>query len=235
MRRDVCERPSCLTHDAERTLRVARAQAASVLHERAAPDIGPMRAAALPVVWIQPHDSTLVPLPDSVRDDLTQYLRSQAGLDLPQPTPPAAAEPASEAGAVNAIEGRLCGWCGGRCCRYGGQSHGYLDGSHLQRWAASHLGATLADAVQVYVDHLPTRHVQGSCAYHGDQGCTLDRDMRSETCNRFACDGLRDVQKRSVSGDTGDWLFVMGLHADADRAVLVSRNDLRPLPEPEAL
>ena len=43
--------------------------------------------------------------------------------------------------------------------------------------------------------------------------------MRSEVCNRFACDGLRELQLRLdadvAPGDPApEWLFVQGPHAE---------------------
>lgn len=31
---------------------------------------------------------------------------------------------------------------------------------------------------------------EGSCIFHGSQGCTLDRAMRSDVCNAYFCGGL---------------------------------------------
>src|SRR5262244_1657746 len=33
---------------------------------------------------------------------------------------------------------------------------------------------------------------EGSCIFHGKQGCTLDRSLRSDICNSYFCDGLQN-------------------------------------------
>ena len=38
----------------------------------------------------------------------------------------------------------------------------------------------------------------GSCVFHGEAGCTLDRSLRSDVCNSYFCSALGNF----VKGDT---------------------------------
>ena len=94
---------------------------------------------------------------------------------------------------IDADEGSLlgaaCAACGGRCCRQGADA-AYLTPATLQRWMVERPGTRAADAVRAYAAHLPAASIRGSCVYHTTTGCALPRDFRSDTCNRFLCDGL---------------------------------------------
>jgi hypothetical protein len=224
LRRDVCERPSCLQQADQRQQRAARAAAAQSLRGQQSAALGPARAQALRVLWILPHDTQLVDLPAALRDEHAAWLRELA--DGAEGV--AAAAPAPQAAPVARAEGQLCGWCGGRCCRFGGENHAYLNAGHLRRWQQAHPGSSLQDAATAYIERLPARHVAGSCMHHGERGCTLDRDMRSDVCNLFACDGLRDVQVRAAQAPDDEWLFVMGPRAEVQATALATTSELIP-------
>jgi hypothetical protein len=42
----------------------------------------------------------------------------------------------------------------------------------------------------LYVESVPTVGYEGSCVFHGKQGCTLARSLRSDVCNSYFCAGL---------------------------------------------
>lgn len=89
--------------------------------------------------------------------------------------------------------GSLCGVCRGGCCTQGGDT-AYLGGKTLLRFMQQHpqLGA---DAVLAqYLARLPAVTMAGSCIHHTAQGCSLPRDMRSDTCNDFRCGPLALLQ-----------------------------------------
>lgn len=225
MRRDVCERPSCMQRLDERRLRTLRADAARELRQWQTQALGAARAQALRVLWIRPHDTELVELPSAMRDEQVAYLEQLAASGAGV----APAAPAPQAGPVERAEGQLCAWCGGRCCRFGGDNHAYLNAGHLRRWQEAHPGSTLHEAAAAYIERLPQHHVEGSCFHHGERGCTLEREMRSDVCNLFACDGLRDVQLQAARAPHDEWLFVMGPRSEVQAAALASQADLTPL------
>ena len=39
----------------------------------------------------------------------------------------------------------------------------------------------------LYITSMPEKSVQGSCAFHGPEGCGLDRRIRARICNRYRC------------------------------------------------
>ena len=53
--------------------------------------------------------------------------------------------------------------------------------------------------LRLYVERVPEVGYEGSCIFHGKQGCTLDRSLRSDVCNSYFCGGL---QAYITSGDT---------------------------------
>ena len=46
--------------------------------------------------------------------------------------------------------------------------------------------------LRLYVDRVPEFGYTDSCIFHGKQGCTLDRSLRSDVCNSYFCSGLLD-------------------------------------------
>jgi len=197
---DVCLAPRCrLAAARERT----RARRDADLAERRAgaarlwQDDGLQRA---PVVWIERHATRLVPLPAAVRRVQAAHLARLAaqlsaapaadGSDPADPGHPGDPLPPDDTPLAPA----LCTFCGGRCCRYGAGTHGFVTTELLRRWLERHPQAMPADAAAAYRQALPRQHVEASCPYHGRHGCTLPQAMRSDICNRYACDALRTLQ-----------------------------------------
>ena len=46
------------------------------------------------------------------------------------------------------------------------------------------------------------------CVFQGEQGCTLSRELRSEMCNRYECNGLRTLRERFREGEPVRAYFV---------------------------
>ena len=47
-----------------------------------------------------------------------------------------------------------------------------------------------AEIVSGYVGRVPDRGYAGSCIFHGEKGCTLPREWRSNVCNTYFCGNL---------------------------------------------
>jgi hypothetical protein len=79
-----------------------------------------------------------------------------------------------------------CRICKGWCCK-NGNDDGFLDEATLARvWPDK-----TADAIiHMYVERVPDIGYEGSCIFHGEKGCTLPRDFRSNVCNDYFCGGL---------------------------------------------
>lgn len=169
------------------------------------------KVARAPVVWLEQHETQLVRVSTDERqahqahlEALARTLASESAVE-PNPAPPA---PDSEAG-TEPLAGPLCQFCAGRCCRYGAASHGFVDAPLLRRWLARHPGASPTDAAAFYLARLPRWHVARSCLHHGRNGCTLTREMRSDICNHYACDALRQLQDLPATDSHGTVVAAM--------------------------
>lgn len=194
LRGDVCAAARC-------RLAAARERARA----RRDADLGERRAAAArlwqdgtaqqaPVVWLERHETRLVPLPAAMRRAQAAHL-ARLSSRLPAATEdPAATSTEPPPPDDTPLAAALCTFCAGRCCRYGAATHGFVSAELLRRWLKRHPQATPADAAAAYLQRLPRQHVEGSCPYHGRSGCTLPQAMRSDICNRYACDALRTLQ-----------------------------------------
>jgi hypothetical protein len=247
----VCERPACLSVDTQqhrraerdahdhrlqalaRAARPADAGAGRPKAREAAPTALPTAAEAtqtanptLAVVWLRPHEAALTELPVALSDALAQHLHALAAQDgaaeaEAKSLPPAAGPPAR-------LDIQACSWCQGRCCRFGRGENAFLELGHLRLWQDRHPGTSLDDAAQAYLDHLPARHVDNSCAFHGAQGCALPREMRSSICNQHVCLALDEIQQLRAAEPERELILVMG-NRDPDAAVLAARSGLVPL------
>lgn len=94
--------------------------------------------------------------------------------------------------AASTLPGRLCGLCRGGCCTRAGD-HAYLTAGTMRAYMRRHPGMTNAEVVERYVDSLPPASQAGSCINHTPTGCALPRDMRSATCNAYACESLAQL------------------------------------------
>jgi len=87
-----------------------------------------------------------------------------------------------------------CGVCRGLCCRHAG-NEAHLDDAALRRVRALRPELREADLVALYVNAVPERSVEHSCIVHGERGCTLPRELRSQTCNEFYCLPVREWEE----------------------------------------
>lgn len=95
-------------------------------------------------------------------------------------------------GDEDALTRAACTACRGHCCKYG-EDHAFIRPATLRRYHREHPELTSAQVVDAYVALVPARSVAGSCVFHGREGCTLPRRMRSDVCNRYVCDDLERV------------------------------------------
>lgn len=102
-----------------------------------------------------------------------------------------AAEPK---GFVAQVVAAGCRHCRGSCCMAGG-THAFIDERTLARVRAEQPGLTVRGIIRAYVDAVAPEAYQGSCVFHGAQGCTLPRPLRAELCNAYYCDGLARLLK----------------------------------------
>lgn len=88
-----------------------------------------------------------------------------------------------------------CAVCKGLCCRHAGDA-AHIDDAAVRRVRALWPELEEADVIALYVNAIPERTVERSCIVHGEHGCTLPRELRSQTCNEFLCVPVREWQER---------------------------------------
>ena len=91
-----------------------------------------------------------------------------------------------------------CSLCKGWCCT-NGADHAFLDQGTIARAHRARLPLDVRAVLRLYIDRVPEVGYEGSCIFHGKQGCTLDRSLRSDVCNSYFCGGL---QVYVTGGDT---------------------------------
>ena len=96
-------------------------------------------------------------------------------------------------------ESTFCGTCKGSCCQPGADNMAFLKSDVLEKAQAALDLQSRQAVIQHYMDLLPKQHVSGSCYFHSADGCTIPRNIRSDTCNAYKCHALR-----SFSATIGD-------------------------------
>jgi hypothetical protein len=139
---------------------------------------------AVPVI-VPRNDRSLVPTsPDRVRSLRKHLARLLSSM---RDNEPASLVRTGPGGFQARVANAACELCRGWCCRGGGDD-GFLDESTLARVPRSLVNSD--EVVEMYVERVPDIVYENSCIFHGSEGCTLDRSMRSDTCNAYFCGGL---------------------------------------------
>jgi hypothetical protein len=94
-------------------------------------------------------------------------------------------------GLVARVARTACSLCRGSCCR-GGGDHGYMDERTMARVRRARPELDAREVLRLYVGLVPGLSYEDSCLFHGEQGCTLPRSIRSDICNSYFCRGLED-------------------------------------------
>ncbi|WP_141834113.1 hypothetical protein [Herbaspirillum sp. SJZ107] len=158
----------------------------------------PAGPAAVPLQLLLPSGPPRArPLAATRRERYRAHLQAvvdiAAALAPGTPTAPAARVAETVSDTASLLPGRLCALCGGGCCTRG-SDHAYLGAPTLRRFMDAHPGMSPEEVVAAYLDRVTHKTQTGSCINHTRTGCSLPRDMRSDTCNDYACDSLAQVQ-----------------------------------------
>jgi hypothetical protein len=228
IRGDLCDAMDCRRKATDERLQSQRDAVIDTALDRAAVQWDMPRLRETPLVWLADHERQLAPVtPDELAEQRAYLLDLGCASEGPDPLDDT--EP-DDAGAPPQAGHRLCALCSGRCCRTGRQQHAYLRSAQLRRWLACHEGTAWVDAVDHYMRLVAESHLAGSCLHHGEYGCTLPREMRSDICNDFACAPLERVQ--ALASADPAVVVVAGVvrwHGVGEVA-LVSAKELRLLP-----
>ena len=147
-------------------------------------------------VQVPLNTRALVPMePERVwrlRKHLVQSLRGMRTMKRPvESASPLRPEPD---GFTAEVARAACALCGGWCCK-GGGDHGYLDERVMARVRQARPEFDARAVMRLYVESVPQAGYAGSCVFHGEAGCTLDRALRSDVCNSYFCTGLAKFVK----------------------------------------
>ena len=96
---------------------------------------------------------------------------------------------------VGKVARAACTVCKGWCCK-GGGDHAYLDERVMARVRNARTELDARAVMRLYVERVPAAGYEGSCVFHGAEGCTLDRSLRSDVCNSYFCGGLQGYLTR---------------------------------------
>lgn len=151
---------------------------------------------------LAPHiDMPMEALPPDRRAAFEAHLRSVIAESFdtsPEPPAPPDADPdythrRAEEVPDPFVINASCIACQGSCCMQGGGSHAFLTKETIAytRWRRPDLSQD--EIFQTYLSYFPERSTLGSCVYHGEQGCTLERQLRANICNSFQCSFRRSL------------------------------------------
>lgn len=87
-----------------------------------------------------------------------------------------------------------CTACRGWCCK-GGGDHAYLDERTMARVRKAREELDAREVLRQFIGCVPAVGYDGSCVFHGADGCTLDRSLRSDVCNSYFCTALGNYVK----------------------------------------
>jgi hypothetical protein len=123
----------------------------------------------------------------NLRMHLVESLRAMREMKHPERSvSPVLAEPDGLAGLVART---ACSVCRGSCCKGGGE-HAYLDERTMARVRQARPELEAGAIIGLYVACAPRVAYRDSCVFHGADGCTLDRTLRSDICNGYFCSAL---------------------------------------------
>jgi hypothetical protein len=138
-------------------------------------------------VMVPRNDKMLVPIsPERVRRLRKHLLRMSRAVKDPDTASHVRPEPDGFAAQVARA---ACSLCRGWCCR-NGDDDAFLDERTITRVRHARLAVDARAVLRLYIERVPTVGYEGSCIFHGKQGCTLDRSLRSDLCNAYFCGGL---------------------------------------------
>lgn len=147
------------------------------------------------------HDIAILPAFDRPLEPMSEHRKNALADKLAEIAAEVRLGPDQESTTSFEVAGRptdtafiaqACATCRGDCCQNGGE-HAYIKRQTLSRVSRAAPEKSLEDIVRAYLDCVPETSYAGSCIYHGEKGCNLPGEMRSDTCNDFFCTGVRSL------------------------------------------
>ena len=193
----------------EKQMRLLREQAAGLLGidgpERFVPAVVP--AAERPVTCLPPERRAA--LGDHLVQLIAEAQEKRNGSPGGRQGDGTPAVPADADSKPPPILEDACATCQGYCCVRGGD-RAYLDVETILRYRDEHPELQAPKVLAGFLSRVQESTCEDSCVYHGENGCSLPRHMRSTTCNGFECRGLRRLRE-AFSGPGPHRVFLVGL------------------------
>ena len=121
-----------------------------------------------------------------------------------------------------------CSTCKGDCCNLGGEHNAFLNADVVSEFRALHPDWDADQIYQAYEERLADVTALGSCQFHGELGCTLDRDMRAQLCNSHHCRALKYMlQMRGLIGDAPVALIALDEEGEGRKASVIQNGEWR--------
>jgi len=160
-------------------------------------------AESLPRLALPSGPGRQAPLPERrrrrYRDHLNRIIAQAMATDpLPLATPWLNAPPGEDKDPGVGMRGHMCALCGGGCCTSGGEE-AYLTAATIRRVMAAQPTWRPRDVLAAYLDRLAPRTQAASCVNHTATGCSLPRELRSETCNRYVCPTVARLREQQLN------------------------------------
>lgn len=132
-------------------------------------------------------------------------------------------------GEVERLSIQGCIGCRGACCQTG-STHAWLTVPDIQRIRASQGDLAPEQFRAQYLDRLDgsPRYIE-SCVFHGEKGCVLPREIRSERCNAHWCGELRQLQRSLREGRPARALLVWPTENGGVTGAYAGPDDARPI------
>ena len=169
---------------------------------------------SLPVL-VPRNDKALVPIsPERIRR-LRKHLVAtlRASHATARSVRSASSSRLEPAGFAARVAQAACALCKGWCCRNGADD-AFLDERTMVRVRHANPALAARAMLRLYVECVPQAGYEGSCIFHGRQGCTLERSLRCDVCNRYFCGGL---QSYLTGGDMATPVMVIAGEGHAIR------------------
>lgn len=110
---------------------------------------------------------------------------------------------------ISRLSDRLCTLCAGGCCSMG-EEHAYISAVTIRRLMDSHRELDCEAILQTYIGFIGTEGITGACINQTERGCALPRDLRSDVCNLYFCDEIKQLQsKLEESTEEGEHLTMV--------------------------
>jgi len=89
---------------------------------------------------------------------------------------------------------RLCSICRGGCCA-SGSDHAYISSASVRRLLDADGALNPDTMLDRFLQYVPTASSAGSCINQTARGCALPRELRSDVCNVYLCDELKQYKQ----------------------------------------